>query len=212
MAEITDYLNGLGEQNVPSEKEIFVVKNPKVAHLLNVVKYIAWNSFPSVFECYNSCLPQVQIIKHSSVDVREFSIELKRYEKLIDRSPGILGIFISALVNSCEEESLEVVTEHLNKKLNFLGFKNKKNLTIKGSTGYYAGKDMESGVLTIKGDTGNVCGEMILSGEIHVEGSAGNYVGRWSEGGEIHVKGKLGSIGDDCKSKIYHKGVQIWPR
>ncbi|MDP2628921.1 MAG: hypothetical protein Q8P15_03425, partial [Nanoarchaeota archaeon] len=131
----------------------------------------------------------VKEFKYSSKDVRDFSIQLKKYENefLFSQKAGLI---LSALINNSTEESFEVVTEHLTKLPHFLGRVNTKNMVVFGNGGFTFGYHMENGNVTVKGNTDGSLGSEMRNGEILVEGNSDD-VGFEMKGGKIEVKGSI---------------------
>ncbi len=231
MVEISDYLTGLEEQVVQEEKEIEVIENPFVDKLCSefedvmskIVPHnyqysdVYWVSMHHLEGIYFQLNDRYVEFIYSAENIRDFSIELKKYEDISKYTGKFLfypdvGLFLSAAVNACKETDFEVITEHLSEPLHFLGSRNKKNLTVKGNAGENAGEYMEDGVLTIKGNVGDNCGRLMKGGKIVIEGNTGKELGGDSEGGEIHVSGKIEGIDTYCKAKIYRRGKLVWPK
>lgn len=94
--------------------------------------------------------------------------------------------------------------------IDYIGYKNRKNIRVNGDVGYHVGWSMESGSIIIDGDTGDETGIDMVGGSITINGNAGNAVGHWMKDGEIHLEGDYKSISDGIKGgKIYHKGKLI---
>ncbi len=205
MAEISDYLNDLGEQKVQEEKEIEIVENPVVEELCK--KFEKWMQMkPSD---YDSALKTVKGLKYSSKDVRNFSVSLSRYN--IGGWPlRISGLFLSALINNSEEKYFEVIIQHLVQKACDLGKHNTKNVVIIGDTGYFLGAYMQTGLIIVKGSVGIGAGYCMRAGKIKIDGNAGTGLGADSKGGKIYVKGRIEGRGEDCKAEIYQNGKLIW--
>ncbi len=238
MAEITDYLNGLDEQSVQSEKESLVVGNPVVDELCRM--YEAWLKIDRIMSpgdswenFYGKTLTFFKANPFTSIDIKNFFGALKKYE--LGDDFVISGFFLSALINTCADDHFEIMTEHFSKKIRFLGYRNEKNVTVRGDLARHigcriikgslevkgmvksdVGRHMEGGILTIEGnlEEGH-CGEEMKGGKIIVNGDASrSIIGANSENGEIHFNGNLDidCFGSYDGAKIYHKGELIWPR
>ena len=105
------------------------------------------------------------------IDVAEFSIKLKDYEP----ATGFSGLFLSALANRHPEKPVEIVTAHLDRPPDRIGYVNRVNLIVRGD----AGDDLGAGMKT---------------GSINVEGEIGSISHYW-EGGKIFQRGVLVSPG-----------------
>jgi hypothetical protein len=132
-------------------------------------------------------------INCTSKDIEEFSLELVAFEDHKEFKIGA-GLFLSALINTSEDEEFIIHTRHLKKKINFLGYDTTKNIVIERDAGDWLGEWMKKG------------------SSITVNGDAGRWVGHGMyEGSKIYFNGNYRSINNDIRhgSKIYHKGKLV---
>ncbi|MDP2628920.1 MAG: hypothetical protein Q8P15_03420 [Nanoarchaeota archaeon] len=232
MKELENYLDNLGEQKFQEENKIVVVHNPVVNKIIE--QYEIWLAkervrFGLCIDCYNHAKDLIKEIPFSAKDVKDFSFAMKNYEK--EYSFGKSAYFLSASVNSSKETDFEIVTYHLNKKLDQLGFVNKKNIKISGDTGNYAGAHMLGGSLIVEGNASHMLGGDLHGGLLIVKGNAEGLFGLYTvdcldnkdqkkmkccfgeNGGEIRVEGDLGAryLDDLFKAKVYVKNELVWP-
>lgn len=147
------------------------------------------NLFPEVKE-YKSALKLFKD-KYSAVEILEFVTHLPFYEKrlpLFDRA----GIFISALINNSPDIQFYLNFSCLKEKLDYVGYRNLKEIMIIGDLGNKAGYEMKSGKIFITGNAGDRIGKGMLGGEITIDGRVGESVGYNMMGGKIIVKGNTG--------------------
>ena len=90
------------------------------------------------------------------------------------------GIFVSAFVNNLDQE--QVILPNL-EDTGHVGYRNEKNLVIKGDTDTNLGRNMIQGSITVENTT--------------------YFVGADSQGGEIIVEGNLEEIGDQCDAEVH---------
>ncbi len=115
--------------------------------------------------------------------------------------------------------------KHLSKRLNSVGYRNKKNVRVIGDVGMFPGSHMSGGQLIIEGNAGHIVGSDFHNGILiikgNVEGVLAMYTGSCSKscfkgknGGEIHVEGKADilKVAEDFKGKIYYKKELVWPK
>lgn len=136
--------------------------------------------------------------EYSSEDVEMFSIVLAELqdEKLFSHKGGL---FLSALVNNGKDSNYVIHTAQL-ELINYLGFKNIKNLVIKGDVHGWAGGLMEAGSIVVEGKAGNLIGFRGKGGTITVEEDVGDGTGQWLKGGTIIVNGNAGGwVGKDME-------------
>ncbi len=205
MAEITDYLKGLDEQVVREEKNIEIVRNPSVDLLCKIYKDVFrivgdyhLDEQDDYWDCYAICETRVGRISYNAKDITDFSTRLKEFENR-DNFAGYTGFFLSALVNHCTEKEVTIFTKHLSEPIERLGYMNERNLTIIGDVGNNAGQEMIEGKILITGSA--------------MDKAARSAIGRLAVDGEICIEeGEPPWVSIDCGAKVYHKGVQVWPR
>ncbi len=207
MAEISDYLGGLEDQQV-QEKKVTIVNNPVLTVLFE--KYEKWllKKHPVNGDPYNSAFSLIKKIKCTAKEVGDFCIGLKLYEKK-DEFFNYSGEFLSVVINNCSEENIEISTKHLTGELWFVGMRLEgKNLTVKGYTSG-AGTEMRSGTLTLLGDANNA-GMSMTGGKLIINGNLEN--GGPFLGGEVHINGAGFSFNQhkECNAKVYWKRKLIW--
>ncbi len=232
---INDYLGELGEQKFQGESIIQIIENPVVRRICE--KYECWlkedkdriGRDVGHGNEHDYCWDLVKDVFYTVKDVFDFSVMLKKYEK--QKGFSFTGLFLSALINNSEKNDFKIITSHLYNKIDLVGFFNKKNLTvigdvgqkaawsmkggeivITGNTGTHTGMGMKAGKLMVEGSTDYSAGAGMQGGKLIINGSSGDYVGLISRGGEIYIYGEIKGMRANCKAKVYHKGVLVWPR
>lgn len=113
---------------------------------------------------------------YSSRDITFFSIKL---EEIISKwtFPDYLyysttGLFISALINNCNDAKYNIFTLDWKDQLYDIGYEldGCKEINIIGNVGS-VGKKMQNGIINISGDVKNIIGESMGGGMIIVKGS-----------------------------------------
>ncbi len=185
MAGIENYLQELDEQNVQEESKIQVVRNPVIDNLFD--KYEQWLSEQ---KGYDHAVELIKKTKYTSKDIREFSMLIKKYEcnELFSSS----GFFLSALINQCRNKYFEIITGHLTKEIDWIGFFNIKHVVVIGSVGEASCAYMKKGEVNIEGNANDFLGEGAHGGICHVKGDAGYSTGLILDGGTIIVNGNTG--------------------
>jgi hypothetical protein len=177
---------------------------------------------------YPDMLAKIRDIRYSAQDIEAFSIALAGFQNM--RQPSFkAGLYLSALINNCDESMFAIHSDHLGRPLDCLGYRNRKEIVVEGSVGREVGFEMEGGAIIVKGDAGHCLGEFMRGGSITVEGDAGAGVGSMMRcgriivngdagervgedmgGGEIHLNGGYGGIFKDFGGgRIFHKGTLI---
>lgn len=127
-------------------------------------------------------------LQYSAKDVTDFSLALAEFQDE-ERFGMNAGLFLSVLINNCKEDNFTVITEHLVKKLDSLGYGNTKHIIIHGDVGHYVGKLMRGGTLMVKGNAGDRVGEEMEGGEIVIDGDGEGAIGSDMKGGTITING-----------------------
>ena len=190
-----------GKYKPEEEKEVrkIDVKEDKVLKQLKA----AWRKFKhigppnlrrieEIYEYpYRHALKQVKGIRYSARDVESFTLALIGFQREKNFSEKA-GYFLSALINNCRDTDYVVHTQHLVKEINYLGFKNTKNVVVNGNIGHSIGKCMKRGSITLNCDVGERVGWDMKGGTITVNGNADVELGCGMEGGTIIVNGNAG--------------------
>ncbi len=214
MAEITDYLQDLGEQQEVREKEIMIVHNPVVDKLCKLYEIRVGIRKGQIIEFgshFENCLWLLRNMNYTAKDIFDVCARLKEYEtytKFMD-----MGAFISALIEHCKEKKIIILTHHFAEKHHCICCDLKdeeKTIEIFGNVGENACVRMEGGTVIINGDSYDCLGALMKGGKIIVKGNVNQRLAGYSHGGEIHIEGKFnGEIDRGCQVKIYHKNKLI---
>jgi formylmethanofuran dehydrogenase subunit C len=170
---------------------------------------------------------------YTAKDIEGISIALGEAEHADNFAP-LSGLLMSALINHCKDNDFIVHTDHFKwSGMEFLGYRNTKNIFVDGSTCDYTGMRMRAGSLTINGYGGDYLGRNMMGGTITLNGHAYLNLGYGMSGGkiivngdayhtslaermiggEIHINGELkdrqGYLKDLFAGKIYHKGEEM---
>jgi hypothetical protein len=176
---------------------------------------------------YAKMLKSVKKFGYSAKDVENFSLAFVESQDEMHFCEKA-GLFLSALINNSMYSDFVIHTSHLAVPIDHLGYRNTKNIFVRGHVGSDAGHGMEGGAITVEGDAGGHVGDYMRAGIIIVGGNAGRVgysmdggtvivggnvdgvIGWMMRGGEIRLEGGYGSISDDFKhGRIYHKGKLI---
>jgi hypothetical protein len=116
------------------------------------------------------------------------------------------GIFHSALINNLDHKRV-IIPAIPNS--NGVGYRNQKDLIVRGHTGLNFCQSMESGEVRVKGNTATGLGDEMKGGEIKVEGDVRGFdaeddelgnTGFKMEGGKIEIMGDAGVVGQNSDS------------
>ncbi len=139
---------------------------------------------------YDKMLASIKNLRYTAMDVETFSIALAEFQ---DEDFALKpGIFLSALINNCQEEKFVIYTRHLSKEINRIGYLTTKDITVEGDAGNAVGMEMVGGTIIVNGKAGYHIGRNMKDGTITVYGDVEADLGSDMEGGTIIVKGNSG--------------------
>jgi hypothetical protein len=138
---------------------------------------------------YRGALGIVRGLEYSAKDVTEFSIAMAAFQEEQNFTTRA-GFFLSALINSSKEMEFIIITEHMGSIPNLLGYRNTRNITIRGDAGFETGALMWRGTLTIEGNADANIGDGLRGGTINIKGNHEG-LGPTAFGGDIYCKGNL---------------------
>lgn len=83
---------------------------------------------------------------------------------------GLMGLYISALINACDESHFEFDFQGHQQKLHFMGFRLEtgKNMIVKGNLGSFTGAQLNGGELKVNGTIGSWCAAGMTKGRIKI--------------------------------------------
>jgi hypothetical protein len=99
-------------------------------------------------------------------EIHLFSQEVLNLEA--HRSTPINGLFLSLLINNCPEKRVNLRLGEGGAKIDYLGYRNQRELFIHGDAGDYLGQGMQTGKIKISGTVkglGRVRGGIVYSGD-----------------------------------------------
>ena len=203
MSNLEKYLKQTGKQKEVEERQIEIRRNPKLDEICR--NYETWiGDFKDDLDKDYKRALGFSRRKYSAEDIEGFSLELKRFED--KRGFEKSGLFLSALTNYSKRKRFVIVTEHLSKKIDFIGYRNKKVVEVRGNAGDEVGQ-LNRGKISVSGNAGNEVG-LNNSGEISVGGNAGDEVGLDNRR-KIDIKGKINSLHENASGEIYSEGRRI---
>ncbi|MDD5171992.1 MAG: hypothetical protein PHF60_03060 [Candidatus ainarchaeum sp.] len=208
-------------------RQVEMVEDETLKKLKGAWKTVKYDGNLDVTGLYKQVLRAIEGLSHSASDVENFSIVLAEFQE--ERGfKGKAGMFMSALVNTCNDKEFVIHTSHITEPINYLGYESRKDIIVEGDVGDNAGWAMEGGTITVKGNANHLVGcsmnagvvivegnaaanvgHSVRGGSIVVKGNAGAQIGEWMVGGEIHLESGYESIGYIERGKIFHKGVLI---
>ena len=167
-----------------------------------------------VVKAYGAAVERLRNLEFDQEDIEAFCAALHRSDSMPYMIAGPAGLYVSALVNHCQESRIQFRIGDSRPTFHFLGYGlvEGKTLMIQGDAGDFAGTALSGGRLTIQGAVGNWCGAGMMNGEIKVRENAGRETGEWMQGGQIHVEGRIKSVGKNrFGGRIYQQSRIIFP-
>ncbi len=163
-------------------------ENQTIKTIRGAWKQCGVGSRTGVIRFYQKAYRLLRKIEYTAKDVERFSIVLAELQD--DKEFGFrAGIFLSALINNCKEEEFVIFTNHLSKMVNYLGFSNRKNITVQGNVGGLLGNEMRTGKITVNGNARMSVAPFMRGGEIHINGEIDS-VSEYIADGIIYQNGK----------------------
>jgi hypothetical protein len=223
-------LKGFGPEEEKASRKAEVKETEAIRQIKAAWKACGYNTYKRDDENYRPILHIVENLQCTAKDLEEFSLSLEEFQHEKDFAEKA-GHFLSALINSGKESDYVIHTQHLVTPPDYLGYKNGKNIIVKGDAGLIVGSGMKRGSISVRGNTGHWLGGLMQGGSITVEGNAGDGVGysmksgsitidgnagydvgAKMKGGEIHLESNYENIADDIDGgRIFHKVKLIYP-
>ncbi|MDD5172000.1 MAG: hypothetical protein PHF60_03100 [Candidatus ainarchaeum sp.] len=152
-------------------REVEVVETEALKQLRD-----AWGRYESKADhyAYGYAHGVVMGLSYSASDVEKFSLVLAEFQDENDFSEKA-GMFLSALINNCNDKEFVIHTTHLAEPISYLGYGNERIITVKGNAGGDVGAYMQGGEIHIEGklvSTGfDIHGKIFLNGELIIDKS-----------------------------------------
>ncbi len=134
-------------------------------------------------------------------DIEEFIAGIAKYQDA-KRYHARAGLFISSLVNHAKEDKITLDLGHLDVLFDFLGYKNRKDLTIIGNIGSHCFQDVETGRGHVEGDALDFFGAQQHGGSISISGDARDDAGYKKDGGSLLVNNVRNRTGEGMTGGI----------
>ena len=160
---------------------------------------------------YDNCCREFRRYGYLQGFVPIFCRKLEKYQDAHNFSAKA-GFVLNAMINNCFGNDITIVTSHLEKRLDYIGYQNNgKRIMVKGSLGASTAQEMKKGRIHVAGNVGLFAAELMGGGELIVEQDTGRWTGMRMLGGTIRVNGKIGEgYGSDMEGgRIYHKGKLV---
>jgi hypothetical protein len=141
------------------------------------IRNIRLSRKPGVDGDYDCALWYVAYLekKPNPADVTDLFAGLVSYQSHLRPRP--VGLFLSIVINECEDSKFVFRIPRLEEPLDHIGYKNGRKIVVGGDVGDSAGCEMHSGQLVIEGNAGKDLGEGMRGGEIVIEGNTGDCCG-----------------------------------
>jgi hypothetical protein len=191
----------------PKRSSEITVDNPVIGKLEQL--WIAFGEKTIVhmkYHDFGQLAGEMRLLGISVHDVEAFSLYLE--ELLPQAKPKInfsplntmdekvswkAGFFLSAMVEAAEGEDFTLHVSHLPFELDYLGYRNRKNILVLGDTGKHLAQNMQEGMICVSGDAGDDIGFMMEGGQVIIIGNSEDDAGHDMRGGTILIEGDAGS-------------------
>ncbi len=142
-------------------------------------------------EGYSNALKAIKNINYSAEDVEKFSIMLAEFQEDQEEEnfSGKAGLFLSALINSGKDENYVVHTKHLALPVDYLAYRNTKNVRVIGDVRHNFAELMSNGSGSVNGNALSSCGLHLIGGLVLINGDVRANLGDCMKGGRIIVNG-----------------------
>jgi len=145
-------LDGFVQERKQGKERILVVKGSrKLAKMEQAfAPYLADCAGRRLEDDYKEAEKAARKIAASASEIEAFSLKLAKYQEEKGFS-WCAGMFLSALINNSPGRDFTVVTNHLDMAIEYLGYRNKKNITVQGDL-YFINFYLSGGHLIIEGN------------------------------------------------------------
>ena len=184
MPEIPKGFRGYKPEKVQTTRKIDIKTDVHLEHLKDAFRKHHGHDTEGYYNNATSLLT----MNYSAADVEKFCLSLADLNRNFYKGFA-LGPFLSALVNNGRDNDYRLCISHIDLWIDYLGFRNRKKVTIEGNVGHALGELMERGIIIVNGNAGDGVGYMMSDGVIIVNGNAGTNVGSNISGGKIHING-----------------------
>jgi hypothetical protein len=213
--DLFDYILNESEQEKDRKAEVKIDK--RLEGLLREFKRTLKDPGPDRLNFPNIYERMLQTgIKYNSKEIETFSLLIPKYQNF-EGFNSYAGLFLSALITKSEDNDFIVHTKTLENPPILIGYRNSKNIVIKGNAGSYLGRsmkkgriiaegnvesnvghNMEEGLIEIIGDSNTCAGWSMKGGKIIIRGSSKNFLGFYMTRGEIIVNSNVEGFTAPC--------------
>jgi len=141
---------------------------------------------------YQKAEERARLIEYTAQGLTLFSKGLKEFET--EEFFSYTGLYLSAMSNNAREDEINLQVQDIGRKLNSVGYRNRKVLVIEGDIGNLGGYEMVGGRMIVAGNAASSLGKHLHGGEIMIRGNAGYWVGEGMMGGKITIVGHVGDL------------------
>ncbi len=160
-----------------------------------------WEDYPKLVVLLNGIGATPKDVEMFSLALAQIEDEQGFYQKA--------GLFLSALVNTSHDMEFVIHTTHLKNPIDYLGYHNKKRLTIEGHAGGWAGGHMSKGAFIVNGNSGWFTCHDMESGYAEIQGNVGISSASRAAGGAIIIHGDASASSEHCFADDLRGGLVI---
>ena len=121
-------------------------------------------------ELYASSCQLIEQIRYTADDIKDLCTLTGLSKPAKSRQIGLIGLYISALINACDTSHFEFDFQGHQQKIHFMGFglETVKTSSSKGNIGGCAGAQLNGGELKVKGTIGSWSAAGMKKGRIKI--------------------------------------------
>ncbi|MGE3541610.1 MAG: hypothetical protein AB7N91_29795 [Candidatus Tectimicrobiota bacterium] len=162
---------------------------------------------------YTTALEALRGVEFAVEDLEDMCLELDTHEGYTTSMGAPSGLFIAAMCNSVEEETVTLNLRPLRRRLPFLGYRlpRGRKLFLEGDAGDFVGALLEGGEIEVTGNAGNYAGIGMKSGLLHIRYSTGKYTAEGMRGGTLRIGGRIGELGRPKQGTVYEGESIVFP-
>lgn len=139
-------------------------------HCVNKLPDILYAPMDRAKKLYEYSRQLVEYITYTADDIKDLCTLTGLSKSIEPEQTGIIGLYISALINTCDESHFEFNFQGHRQKLHFMGFRLEtgKRIIVKGNLGCFAGTQLNGGELKVNGTIGSWCAAGMTKGRIKI--------------------------------------------
>lgn len=139
-------------------------------HCINKLPDILHGPMNRASKIYEDSRQLIKSINYTADDIKDLCTLTGLSNSVMPEHTGLMGLYISALINACDASHFEFGFQGHQQRLHFMGFRLEtgKNMIVKGDLGSFAGAQLNGGELKVNGTIGSWCAAGMTKGRIKI--------------------------------------------